>query len=115
MDSGPHPEQFVCAVSRKFLMNPWSLGGRSSPGSGAQRRRMQRGQDIHHVKSLKENKGREHVGRGRRSTLCDRLPVDHGRVHKNIYKRVFLFVVFSCNVNENLEVMYRMFICCFFL
>jgi len=82
------------------------MGGRPSPGSGAQRRRMQRGQDIHHVKSLKENKGREHVGR--RSTLCDRLPVDHGRVHKNIYKRVFLFVVFSCNVNENLEVMYRM-------
>jgi len=33
------------------------MGGRPSPGSGAQRRRMQRGQDIHHVKSLKETRG----------------------------------------------------------
>ena len=31
------------------------------------------------------NKGREHL---EEEAPCDRLPVDHGQVHKNIYVRV---------------------------
>ena len=44
-----------------------------------------------------ENKGREHVGR--RGTLCDRLPVDHGGVH-----RIFILMdnKFEAYVNFNI-------------
>jgi len=57
-----------------------------TPGSGAQRRRT--GEGLPCCEGLKKTRGESMLEEG--APLCDRLPVDHGRVHR-IFTNLFYY------------------------
>jgi len=57
-----------------------------TPGSGAQRRRT--GEGLPCCEDLKKTRGESMLEEG--APLCDRLPVDHGRVHR-IFTNLFYY------------------------